>query len=90
MSERKPDEEPEDEAGGEGLADWYKEDARRYNELGEACRDIAIPVGADEPPPLNPDGTLKEAGESESGGREPPSPRPPLPKNTFRKRKRSG
>jgi hypothetical protein len=50
MAEREDDE----------LAEWWREEARRHNELGEMARAKGYLVGTPnrQPPPLNPDGSL--------------------------------
>lgn len=55
-----------DDAAEQGFTDWYKEDARRLDELGKlAKRAGQVRVrGAINPPALNPDGSL--SGEVES------------------------
>jgi hypothetical protein len=42
------------------FAEWYAEDARRLNEMGEAARKLGYLVGTEvDPPELNPDGSLR-------------------------------
>jgi hypothetical protein len=44
------------------FAEWYAQDARRLNEMGEAAKRLGVQVGTEvDPPALNPDGFLKEA-----------------------------
>lgn len=44
-----------------GEADYWREALERVNRMGEAARRLGLAVGRDvTPPPLNPDGSLKD------------------------------
>ena len=55
-----------------GLEQWWEEDAARLNDLSKAAQKakITIDVGGGDPPDLNPDGSLEEAGEKDADEKE--------------------
>lgn len=47
---------------GDPYAEWQAEESQRLNAMAEAARKlgIVVPTGCGEPPPLNPDGSMKK------------------------------